>query len=138
MDWNTSFNTGIEYNEGEVIKAYVTSYLKPYMTDFERRVYEVARLLMMKEKLRNHEAAVKRYADEIAKESDDVVQAAGVGFETFREQVRQRLLQALATGEVPIKRCPECNRVVRTPLAKQCLWCGQDWHHERSTVPASE
>ena len=27
-----------------------------------------------------------------------------------------------------VNRCPACNRVVRTPEAKQCFWCGHDWH----------
>jgi hypothetical protein len=27
-----------------------------------------------------------------------------------------------------VARCPACNRVLRTPEAKQCFWCGHDWH----------
>jgi hypothetical protein len=30
-------------------------------------------------------------------------------------------------GEMEINRCPACNRIVRTPLARQCLWCGHTW-----------
>jgi hypothetical protein len=26
------------------------------------------------------------------------------------------------------KRCPKCDRIARTPEAKQCLWCGHNWH----------
>lgn len=30
--------------------------------------------------------------------------------------------------ELLINRCPACDRVVATPRARQCLWCGHDWH----------
>jgi len=26
-----------------------------------------------------------------------------------------------------VQRCPKCNKVVQTPLAEQCLWCGHEW-----------
>jgi len=32
------------------------------------------------------------------------------------------------TDELFINRCPECGRIVVSPTAKQCLWCGNDWH----------
>ena len=27
-----------------------------------------------------------------------------------------------------ISRCPRCGRIVRTPRARQCMWCHHDWH----------
>jgi hypothetical protein len=41
--------------------------------------------------------------------------------------VVRRLLQDPATQTL-INRCPRCHRIVRTPSAKQCLWCKHDWH----------
>lgn len=49
------------------------------------------------------------------------------GRETFYRRVRDRLLQE-RTDDVFVNRCGGCNRIVVTPLAKQCLWCGYDWH----------
>jgi hypothetical protein len=49
------------------------------------------------------------------------------GRETFYRRVRDRLLQE-RTDDVFVNRCGRCNRIVVTPLAKQCLWCGYDWH----------
>jgi len=40
-------------------------------------------------------------------------------------RVRERVLQHDATA---IARCPACKRVLRTPRARQCLWCKHDWH----------
>ncbi|EMI27252.1 hypothetical protein RESH_02167 [Rhodopirellula europaea SH398] len=31
-------------------------------------------------------------------------------------------------GELIENRCSKCQRLARTPAAKQCLWCGHDWH----------
>lgn len=45
----------------------------------------------------------------------------------YRCQVRDRIL-ADFTGEITINRCPRCGRIVRTPFARQCFWCGHDWH----------
>jgi len=52
------------------------------------------------------------------------------GNENFRMRVCERLRQAEQTGEFAINHCPLCRKIVRTALAKQCLWCGADWHQE--------
>ncbi len=31
-------------------------------------------------------------------------------------------------GEIEIIRCHNCNCVLKSLMAKQCLWCGLDWH----------
>jgi hypothetical protein len=49
------------------------------------------------------------------------------GNELFRKRVRERILGDCA-NEVFINRCAKCDRIVATPRAKQCLWCGHDWH----------
>lgn len=33
-----------------------------------------------------------------------------------------------------VNRCSRCERIVATPRARQCLWCGNDWHHLRVCV----
>ena len=49
------------------------------------------------------------------------------GHDAFQMRVRTRIL-AEHSAEIFLNRCPNCHRLVRTPLAKQCLWCGYDWH----------
>jgi hypothetical protein len=29
---------------------------------------------------------------------------------------------------INLNRCGMCSRIVATPMARQCLWCGHDWH----------
>jgi hypothetical protein len=60
---------------------------------------------------------------------DDPVIAAELrdGIETFRRKVRDRVLRD-NPDKIFINRCPKCKCVVRTPKARQCFWCGHDWH----------
>ena len=57
------------------------------------------------------------------------------GPEAFRDRVRDRLLRD-CTDQIILNRCPQCSRLVATPQAKQCLWCGHDWHSNvmRTTI----
>ena len=60
-----------------------------------------------------------------------VVAAIKDGPAAFRDRVRDRMLRECAE-QITINRCPKCSRVVATPKAQQCLWCGADWHKNGS------
>jgi hypothetical protein len=49
------------------------------------------------------------------------------GASAFRAQVANRILKEHG-DEVFLNRCYECDRILRTPQAKQCFWCGHSWH----------
>jgi hypothetical protein len=49
------------------------------------------------------------------------------GFAAFQHKARRRIL-AEHGDQVFVNRCAQCQRVVATPRARQCLWCGHDWH----------
>ena len=49
------------------------------------------------------------------------------GESAFQKRACEQLLTN-HPSEIAINRCPRCTRIVRTPEAKQCLWCGHDWH----------
>ncbi len=42
-------------------------------------------------------------------------------------RARDRILRE-HQADVFINRCPACSRIVRSPVARQCLWCKHDWH----------
>src|SRR5437870_9883911 len=56
-----------------------------------------------------------------------IAAALAEGGPAFRKRVFQRVL-ADPAAQALINRCPRCRRIVRTPRAKQCLWCHHDWH----------
>lgn len=59
--------------------------------------------------------------------NSDVMAAMADGQEAFRNRVRDRILKE-CEADVVLNRCEECSRLVMTPQARQCLWCGYDWH----------
>ena len=51
------------------------------------------------------------------------------GFRIHGIQIKQHRMRWLSVRPLPpIVRCAECNGILATPLAKQCLHCGADWH----------
>ena len=50
------------------------------------------------------------------------------GVIAFRRRVAQRIKDDELKGRLTLNRCPKCRRIPRTPNARQCLWCGHDWH----------
>jgi uncharacterized C2H2 Zn-finger protein len=68
-------------------------------------------------------------------EDPAVMEALTDGVEAFRRRTAKRVLSD-HDSEVFVNRCPKCNRVVRTPKAQQCLWCGHDWHQRPTTEAA--
>lgn len=49
------------------------------------------------------------------------------GIDAFRENTAERILED--NGEnVFFNDCPRCGKLTRTPFAKQCRFCGHDWH----------
>lgn len=49
------------------------------------------------------------------------------GIEEFRRITAERILKD-NPGKIKFNNCPECGELARTPKAKQCRYCGHDWH----------
>ena len=64
----------------------------------------------------------------VAQETADVIRASPPGKHAVLGQFESRIAHEIETGAVVVNRCPACGRVVQTPAAKQCLWCGHGWH----------
>ena len=57
----------------------------------------------------------------------EVAAALASGWPAFRTAARERVMREHAKAAL-VNRCPVCRCVVQSPLARQCLWCGHDWH----------
>lgn len=51
---------------------------------------------------------------------------ADLSLDTLKLKIATRLL-SLNEGEL-LNKCSKCNELARTPRAKQCRFCGNDWH----------
>jgi len=50
------------------------------------------------------------------------------GYETFEQNIVRRIM-AETPEKVFLNNCPKCDKLARTPYAKQCRYCGYNWHH---------
>jgi hypothetical protein len=57
----------------------------------------------------------------------DALQLLENGFPEFKRRIAERILVE-HSNEVVINLCPQCGRLARTPLAKQCRHCRYNWH----------
>lgn len=62
-----------------------------------------------------------------AENDPEIVAALSEGTEVFQRRVRERVVRECGES-LFINRCPACDRILRTPRAKQCLWCSHSWH----------
>lgn len=116
-----------EYDEDLVLTNYVWDHFRSLMSTFE---LQVGSAITWREKSARYEnpKTVAKMRKHFGGADDPAVQAAlSDGPEAYRRKVRDRILRE-HTAQVFINRCPKCQRVVRTPKAKQCFWCGHDWH----------
>ena len=49
------------------------------------------------------------------------------GFESYKIRISERIFNE-HKDELKLNLCPMCNKIARTPWAKQCRFCRHDWH----------
>jgi hypothetical protein len=116
----------MDYDDDLELTRYVWNHYPSLMTDFERRVGQ-AIIGQLKAAHAGAPPSHPLWARWGAAGEPDIEAALADGPEEYRRRVRIRLL-AQAGDKAFVNRCPSCSRVVRTPTARQCFWCGHDWH----------
>ena len=116
-----------EYDEDQALTRYIWNNYMDLMSDTERLVARVARLRAKanaSESTKMRDTLLERAR---ALEDKHVEAALQDGFEPFRHAVRKRLLKHYPR-RIDLNRCPRCDRIPKTPRAKQCPWCFYSWH----------
>ncbi len=107
------------YDEDKILTDYVWQHYSQFLTPSEKAAGKAA--LAREEAMQVDSDSMRRKLLEMA---GDLSVASAV---EFRRTTRDRIQREHA-AEVEINRCPRCERIVRSPRAQQCLWCGHDWH----------
>lgn len=116
----------MDYDDERELTCYIWDFYGGLMTPFEQRV-GLAHLAEAKAAI-GHTAFAEFILRRHGIAGDPEAAAAlADGVEVFRRRVCRRVL-AEHGAEMFINRCPGCGRVVRTPKARQCFWCGACWH----------
>lgn len=58
-------------------------------------------------------------------EDENILKLLENGIDEFEKQVAIRIDNE---NVIKYNNCPNCNKLTRTPKAKQCRFCGHDWH----------
>ncbi|GAA4441913.1 hypothetical protein [Bremerella cremea] len=114
------------YDDDLELTSYIWRHYASLLTDVERKAN---RAILAEQKA---EAADPSMANLLrtrwgSLNDPEVIAALREGPETFRRRVSERIVRDFPE-QIFINRCPACQRIVRTPKAQQCLWCGKDWH----------
>lgn len=111
----------------DAVRSYVEIHWHWYVTDVEKRCLSLL-ARRAKASLRPDTGWSRRVEAEIVTAKEALGPMLDSGIEEYEQRVRNRVLAAFRNGELTINRCPRCHEIVRTPLARQCLHCGHDWH----------
>lgn len=114
------------YDEEKELDRYVLAYYPNLMTQLES-LGQKAAFSEEKAQSSNSLAMENKLRDKWGSQNNpEVVAALSEGVDVFRRKVRNRILKE-HEKEVFLNRCHKCNKLVKTPMAKMCLWCGYSW-----------
>jgi hypothetical protein len=124
------------YSENVEARAYVRGASQFYTAD-EQAVFAALQANAVRKKARfglHAPGQKERWERELAAvdgappmDAPVVVAALADGEIAFRDRVWDRIwLEHKSEFDIP--RCPECDCILKSHLAQQCLWCGHDWH----------
>jgi hypothetical protein len=124
------------YDDDVALRCYVHQHRRDLMTPLERRVIEYTAPIVSESsdhKLEIDLQSKVAHLYEYLERRDGHVDDDAV-LEAFQLPHAARLRNAVGRvineqrAHINENRCPTCNRIVRTPAACQCLWCGNAWH----------
>ena len=116
------------YDDELALRAYVFKHFRHLMTPLERRTLEYSVPIIggtQHDTMQRLHAFLEGRDGHVA--DDDVIAA----FAFTSAERKNAAIDRLIASQIELiiqNRCPRCNRLARTPMAKQCLWCHHDWH----------
>lgn len=106
---------------------YILKHYGSFMTLFEHAANRNFFFDMKLASNENPSHAYKRSLESKKINKSEVLQLMEGGYERFRRNVAHRILKE-HEAEIVFNKCPACNKLVRTPRAKQCQHCFHRWH----------
>jgi len=117
---------------------YVVRYYQRFMTHVESRAHShligTLKATHGRDDLTaQQEAKQKTSYRRMLSDDPEVLELSRDGLQAFRERTAERILKDHKT-EVLLNCCPRCHELTRTPKARQCRFCGFDWHPATQTT----
>lgn len=108
------------------MKAYILEFCSEFYNEKEKLA---DRHIMGMRKMENAPEAVRQKYREMNffTEDPEALDLLKYGYDTFEESVSLRIWEE-HQDDLELNLCPRCTRIARTPQARQCRFCGFDWH----------
>jgi len=103
---------------------YLVYYFGSSLTDDERRLLWACHLTPF---IRNRPELEEQRKFQVSEEAKKTIADHGLE-QTIRTTADEVL--GREGDKVFVNCCPKCERLVRTPKAKLCLWCGHNWKND--------
>lgn len=123
---------GIDPRDEEPLTRYVLEWYRHLLTDME---LDALRALSINLKAVNVESVMVKckLGDVLHRiQSPDVTAMLANGPDSCRRTIRDRLMRE-HQHEIVLVKCPQSNRLARTPNARMCVHCGHAWHRKEQT-----
>lgn len=62
-------------------------------------------------------------------EENEILKLLEKGYENFERETAKKIFEK-HSNQIFFNNCPKCKKLARTPLAKQCRFCGNSWHQQ--------
>jgi hypothetical protein len=105
--------------------SYIRNYFSHLMTHYEKLALQY-HMYMDKTEDNAHMRKIMVNRGWITERSD-IKEYLKNGYEEFELSVARRIMEE-APDKVFLNNCPKCNRLARTPYARQCRHCEYRWH----------
>lgn len=118
---------------------YIVNYCSSFLTNEERSAIRHMHSLQKLESPDGVEDLVRKEVYEKANwitEDKSVLDLLADGYDSFELRTAKRILSE-HTNDIFLNYCPNCQKLARTPLAKQCRHCGLDWHTKADIIAQS-
>ena len=124
------------YDDDVALRCYVRKHRRDLMTPLERRVVEYTAPIVSESShhkigkhLHRKVGILHEYLESRDGHVDDdaILAAFQLPHGTRSKNAVTRVIEE-HRAQINENRCFVCNRIVRTPAAQQCLWCGHAWH----------
>jgi hypothetical protein len=109
---------------------YIIVYFSKLMTQAEKLALRHQHSTVKLEGSVNENMAKVYYRNGWLSYDPEVLNLLAQGHDQFMINCAERILKE-SGDKVLLNLCPVCEKLARTPDAKQCRFCGHDWHSNR-------
>lgn len=109
---------------------YIINYFSNLLTDLERMaIRHTDSIYKLENSISDNANLIKVYREKGWLTSDqNVLNLLEGGYKQFELNTANRILSQ-NPNKVFFNNCPKCNQLSRTPYARQCRFCGHNWHN---------